>query len=652
MCRALTLAALLPSVSLVAAQGDEHSPRPGDGLTTRRSFPLTSFVAIGDYGSTSDGSFAVAARVRALDPRFVITLGDNNYPDGEASTIDENIGQHYHEFIHPYTGSYGPGAVVPRFFPTLGNHDWREPDAQPYLDYFVLPGNERYYHVRRDAVHFFALDSDPKEPDGIAVDSVQARWLESELARSDAPFKVVYMHHAPHCSSARHGSHGQLHWPFERWGASIVLTGHDHLYERLNVSGFPYVVNGLGGRSRYEFGPPVGGSELRFNADDALLLAEADAEFARFRLVTAGDVVADDFTLPSGGLGREIARLVPEDALWKYLDTGVDPGPGWKRRGFDDASWASGRAQLGYGDGDEATVVGYGADPGERFITTWFRSTFVVPDASAFASLQLRLLQDDGAIVYLNGREVARANLPSGAVTASTLATDGLSRTDERTFTPYDVPTELLIELAPRMVSSGVNVLAAEVHQASPGSNDLSFAAELIGLSTGTLLVPRGSEWRYLDTGIDPEPTWMQGHFDDSAWPIARAPLGHGEGDEATRMTAGPVTAWFRTRFQATEASSVRWLSCWFLRDDGAAIYLNGQELARFNLPRTGLGPGTPAAFEVTGADENVFLSTSLDPRPLVEGENTLAVEVHQSRIGGDDLSFDLELAAHRGQGP
>ena len=81
------------------------------------------FVAIGDYGTTTADSFAVAALVHALDPLYVITLGDNNYPSGAASTIDQNIGQHYHDYIHPYTGSYGAGAAFNRFFPSLGNHD-------------------------------------------------------------------------------------------------------------------------------------------------------------------------------------------------------------------------------------------------------------------------------------------------------------------------------------------------------------------------------------------------------------------------------------------------------------------------------------------------------------------------------------------------
>jgi tartrate-resistant acid phosphatase type 5 len=118
---------------------------------------------LGDYGTTRPESFAVASLVRTVAPELLITLGDNNYPDGAAATIDANIGQHYRAWIAPYRGAYGPGADVNRFFPTLGNHDWRAEGAQPYLDYFELPGNERYYDFRRGPVHFFALDSDNDE---------------------------------------------------------------------------------------------------------------------------------------------------------------------------------------------------------------------------------------------------------------------------------------------------------------------------------------------------------------------------------------------------------------------------------------------------------------------------------------------------------
>src|SRR6185503_20399755 len=124
-------------------------------------------------------------------------------------------------------------------------------------------------------------------------DSVQADWLRTRLASSNAPFKIVYMHHPPYDSSAVHGPTGALQWPFEEWGASVVLSGHDHLYERLSVSGLPYLVNGLGGNERYAFGKAIGGSQVRFAAQAGAVHVRADEHLARFQFVTIDDDVMD-----------------------------------------------------------------------------------------------------------------------------------------------------------------------------------------------------------------------------------------------------------------------------------------------------------------------------------------------------------------------
>ena len=139
--------------------------------------PVLRFAVIGDYGTGEQLEADVAALVNSWNPDFIITTGDNNYPDGEAATIDQNIGQFFHEFIFPYNGGYGDGALENRFLPSLGNHDWRSDDTQPYLDYFTLPGNERYYEFVWGPVHFFVLDSNKNEPDGVDSESTQAIWL-------------------------------------------------------------------------------------------------------------------------------------------------------------------------------------------------------------------------------------------------------------------------------------------------------------------------------------------------------------------------------------------------------------------------------------------------------------------------------------------
>src|SRR4029077_16786078 len=161
----------------------------------------------------------VANLVKGWNPDAILTVGDNNYETGQASTIDANVGQYYHSFIGPYTASYGAGATTNRFFPTLGRHDWGLADPnptgdQPYLNYFTLPGNERYYTFTQGLVQFFALDSVGNEPDGTTSNSVQGQWLKAQLAASTATYKVVYFADPPY-SSSNSFANADSRWPYQ-----------------------------------------------------------------------------------------------------------------------------------------------------------------------------------------------------------------------------------------------------------------------------------------------------------------------------------------------------------------------------------------------------------------------------------------------------
>lgn len=170
--------------------------------------------------------------------------------------------------------------------------------------------------------------------------------------------------------------------------------------------------------------------------------------------------------------------LVSAEAQWKYLDDGSDQGVAWRQRAFDDTAWAVGAAQLGYGDGDEQTVVSYGPDADNRYVTTYFRKTFEVDPAVVFETLTLKLVFDDGAAVYLNGVEIARLNLDPDA-TADDLA-NATQYALESTWFALDVDPNLLVP--------GTNTLAVEVHQAGPTSSDVSFDLQLEGKTSARML--------------------------------------------------------------------------------------------------------------------------------------------------------------------
>jgi hypothetical protein len=174
-----------------------------------------------------------------------------------------------------------------------------------------------------------------------------------------------------------------------------------------------------------------------------------------------------------GTTTAEEITFIPFGAEWKYLDNGSDQGTAWREVDFNDNGWASGPAELGYGDGDEVTTVSYGSNAQNKYITTYFRHSFVVPDADAVDSLSLDLLRDDGAVVYLNGLEIQRDNI-TGDVYYTLLASSGVSGSGETDFyTSAEDPGNL---------RTGTNVLAVEIHQYAVDSSDISFNLQLKGM--------------------------------------------------------------------------------------------------------------------------------------------------------------------------
>jgi tartrate-resistant acid phosphatase type 5 len=264
---------------------------------------------IGDYGAAYAGgaSFsneqAVANLIKSWNPDFIITTGDNNYPNNEASNIDTNIGQFFHDYIYPYVGTFGAGASSNRFWPSIGNHEWPFGVAglAPYLAYFTLPGNERYYSHRHGPVELFAVVGDQQEPDGATPTSAQAMWLSNALATSTAPWRVVYFHACPYSSSATHGSYthqaDNMLWPFTAWGASVIYAGHNHLYERILTNDLNYVTVGLGGDRIDGFVTPLPGSLSRYNATyGAVRLVVTETNFVS-QFLNISNQVIDTFIL-------------------------------------------------------------------------------------------------------------------------------------------------------------------------------------------------------------------------------------------------------------------------------------------------------------------------------------------------------------------
>ena len=162
-------------------------------------------------------------------------------------------------------------------------------------------------------------------------------------------------------------------------------------------------------------------------------------------------------------------NLIPAGSTWRYLATGAAPGASWREAGFNDASWPLGMAKLGFGGDGEMTTIGTAAS---GFTTFYFRKAFTVTSAASFTNLFSRLVRDDGAVVYLNGVEAFRNNMPAGAIGHFTLAPAGLAAPEETRFVTNALNPALLLE--------GGNIVAVEIHQSATNSSDLGFELELI----------------------------------------------------------------------------------------------------------------------------------------------------------------------------
>lgn len=174
---------------------------------------------------------------------------------------------------------------------------------------------------------------------------------------------------------------------------------------------------------------------------------------------------------------------------WKYLDNGSNQGTAWRATGFNDGAWASGNGQLGYGDGDETTVVSYGPNVNAKYITTYFRKSFTISNISQYTGFTLNIKRDDGAVVYVNGTERFRTNMPTGNISYTTKASTAASD---------DGATPQTKALTVAQLVQGTNVIAVEIHQNVNTSTDLSFDMELLG----TLNLPTLTRGPYMNSAL------------------------------------------------------------------------------------------------------------------------------------------------------
>ncbi|MFB1481381.1 discoidin domain-containing protein [Corallococcus sp. RDP092CA] len=295
---------------VVEACGSKTGLRGFQTSTTSRA-TTAHFTAMGDFGT--GGSMQAKVMAVMNTPRWrselLLALGDNAYPDGTDAEFQ----------AHLFTPMAGLLREVP-MFATPGNHEYVTNQAQPYLDNMYLPannpqGSERYYSFDWGPVHFVSLDSNCAV--GLASAdrctlAAQRAWAEADLAANTRPWVVAFFHH-PSWSSGEHGSQltmrRQFGPLFEKYGVDLVLTGHDHDYERSkpmsgdNVAsgsqrGIPYLVVGSGGATLRPFSTSQPAwSALRDNQAYGFLDVTVDGGTLTARLITSSNTVRDTLVI-------------------------------------------------------------------------------------------------------------------------------------------------------------------------------------------------------------------------------------------------------------------------------------------------------------------------------------------------------------------
>ncbi len=321
--------------------------------------------------------------------------------------------------------------------------------------------------------------------------------------------------------------------------------------------------------------------------------------------------------------------LIQVGDTWSYFKGTQEPPADWREIEFEaGAGWLSGPTGIGYGDGDDATILG---DMRNRYRSIFCRHEFTA--SGPISQLTLRIDYDDGFVAYLNREEVARsANMGTPGTPVNWNALASPSR-EAGVFEEYQLPAENLFP--------GKNVLAVEVHNAGSNSSDLSFIPEL---SADYLVIPDGSLWKYHRGSSPPPSDWNQPGIDDSSWESGRTGIGYGDGDDLTElldMEGSYLSIFCRKTFTVFQPGTVGELLFTMIYDDGVVVYLNGEEIDRVNMPAGPVTRTTPAASSI----EPQAVTLTLPGHLLQAGENVLAVSVHNQSIDSSDLSFNPILA-------
>lgn len=316
---------------------------------------------------------------------------------------------------------------------------------------------------------------------------------------------------------------------------------------------------------------------------------------------------------------------------WRFNDADVALPATWKNANYDVSTWSVGNGPLGYGDPVTTAFVS-GVD------TAYLTKDFTVNLADLTNTMEFGVRRDDGIIVYLNGEEVIRDNMPSGTVSHGTFSTTTIDGAAETAINVFSIAKNKFVQ--------GVNRISIELHNRSATSSDLTIDAYLKTVVTtppvGTVFA-QGSTWKYKDDNQAQASQWKDTNYNVSTWSSGDGPLGYGD-PVTTTINSGLAAAYFAKDFTVNLADLSTNMELGVMRDDGIVVYVNGEEVVRDNMPSGTITHNTFSSTIIDGAAESVYNTFIVPKTKFVQGNNRISIEVHNRDMTSSDLRMDAYL--------
>lgn len=374
--------------------------------------------------------------------------------------------------------------------------------------------------------------------------------------------------------------------------------------------------------------------------------------------------------------GQTLPDRIDGNTLWSYLDDNSDPAgnpsdegydrTSWTTADFNDSGWKTGAGGFGAKNGGAYSGAAVTLDgcPGDasNYPTYYFRTKVNVNKASAVTAIKGSISYDDAAIIYINGVKAAAFN-EAGCDSNSSYSTSKDNSTKN---------FEIIDSAVLNALKNGENVVAVEVHNHYDNSSDIFFAMNELSFSTDTVLLNEAAEWKYLDDNTDPagdssatdynRTAWTAEGFNTDGWKTAAGSFGskrgtaeYGDGRTAATVLNGcdgqnnTPAYFFRTTFNISNLDRYTKLVGSLEYDDGVIVYINGQSVAAGHdnaCDENGnpLGHGFDANLQYGGSNQgpDTLQISLLDLSLLHNGENTIAVELHNGRKTSSDVWFSF----------